>query len=181
MGPCAVQCTTYALFRSRQVKEVCFRVIWWADMQSMLHRRSLKIPIVGLQFATLASRQAAAHLQAAPSSYKRSAGRSRRQVHMQAILQYPAQLIAASAAAWCTWTIAQYLTGRRGQLPFLQWQQNDFNVAVMSRCPTIRYRTSLLALFDTSGTGWNHHRQRVSMPDLFWRIIESLMTASQPA
>ena len=70
--------------------------------------------------------------------------RPRRRICMQALLTSPVELAAVSVAVWCSWTCMQYIFGRRGKLPYLQWQHNDFNLAVMSRCPTIRSKYHVL-------------------------------------
>lgn len=94
-----------------------------------------------------------------------------------AFLQSPIELVAASTAIWCTWLAGTYFAGRRGQVPFLQWQKNSFNAAVLSRCPTLRskYNTppflsnghveTIFAALTRVAPWINYSRTQLALPD----------------
>ena len=47
-------------------------------------------------------------------------------------------VVAAGALAACAWGLLQWISRRLSRTPKLLWQHDDFNSAVMSRCPALR-------------------------------------------
>ena len=47
-------------------------------------------------------------------------------------------VVAAGAFAACAWGLLQWLSRRLSRTPKLLWQHDEFNSAVMSRCPALR-------------------------------------------
>ena len=55
-------------------------------------------------------------------------------------------VVAAGAIAACAWGLLQWISSRLSRTPKLQWQRDDFNAAVLSRCPALRSHYRVPAL-----------------------------------
>ena len=55
-------------------------------------------------------------------------------------------VVAAGAIAACAWGLLQWISGKLSRTPKLLWQRDEFNTAVLSRCPGLRSHYRVPAL-----------------------------------